>query len=107
MPRKEQLKIGNCYFMIRYYTEKTNIPDIWTYVYLGKDIYAKQPKSDDYYFQEIEHYLKPDKNDDKKSPADKGIMMLELDCLYLMYDVDSLINTLNDLKKSLDKDKKS
>lgn len=99
MINKENLVEGSHYFLVWYFDEKKEVPDIETHVYVGKNVFSTvTPEQDFWYFQDPESYTTlgdftniEDKNKCKLLKADS-------DTLDAMYDIDGLIVELEKLR---------
>jgi len=58
MINNNKFKIGEYYFLLTEYPVDIEIPEIKTYIYIGKNIYeSDQASEDEYYFQDPQDYF--------------------------------------------------
>lgn len=91
---------GNSYFLVGYFDNELSIPDIETYIYVGKNILPSDKKSgeDKWYFQDPETYF--EKGPFIESQDKEGFDILRADQVTLetMYDLEGLIIALEEIK---------
>lgn len=54
MISEDDLSVGNSYFLVGYFDDDLTIPDIETYIYIGKNVLPcdKDEDEDSWYFQD-------------------------------------------------------
>lgn len=96
----ESLKVGQCYFMVSYLDNSMRIPEIETYIYVGKNLYPEDGNNgrNFWYFQNPETYLKTGAFNEQP-PGDHGVLRAMENILEAMCnDFDGLINTLSEIQ---------
>lgn len=99
MISSNDLKIGQCYFVVGFYDRGFRYPQIRTMFYIGKSIFEEKTKKDKWYFQDAEIYLSLGIPKKESEAEDLGVLALDADALSLVETLDSLIETLNDVKE--------
>ena len=111
MKSKEDFEVGKVYFECAYLSDKRPVPEIFSWVFIGVNIYKEDQEEKDkyYYFQDPETYFEPYINEWLSQSGTKEIE--EVDTPHKMRvsenDVEGLIYDLNELKEfvlELDKD---
>lgn len=92
---------GRCYFLLSYYNDDMSIPDIESYIYVGKNVMPsdKKTKEEWWYFQSPETYLKLGSfflSDDER---DLGVLRTNSNTLELFCDLEGLIQKLSDIRR--------
>ena len=99
MVNPEKLIEGNVYFLVEYFDNKLSIPDIETYIYIGKNVLSTDAASDEenWYFQDPESYLQ--KGPFVRSKDRTGIDILRADevTLETMHDLNGMIVALSEI----------
>jgi hypothetical protein len=67
--------------------------------YIGKSIFEEKAEKDKWYFQDAEMYLSQGIPKKESEAEDFGVLTLGADALPLIETLDSLIETLNDVKE--------
>lgn len=92
---------GQCYFMLGYCDRDLRIPDIETYICLGKNIFG--PQSEDcWYFQEARSFVEDGR---ATSMSDPHVMTITKEALSNFVDWRGLIEELTENKKMQDQGK--
>lgn len=96
------LREGECYFDLGFYDTISDIPDIDTWIYIGKNILQSDGSPDErWYFQEPESYMRKGSFPHSHTDADDVLAATELDVLS-MFSFEGLVQALSLLKpKSL------
>jgi len=94
-----ELEVGKVYFEISWASHEAEVPDIETYIYIGKDIFGGNPE--EYFFQTSYSYEKHGnfaklKDQNKKAQAEITLMRSEM--IETLYDVNEVIEKLKDLE---------
>jgi len=112
--KSSELKIGRVYFSCAWYAAKYPVPDIRTYVYIGKNIYEdREDKSQDehvfeeprkYFEKEILNGLSEDEKKEYETPEEPYRMTIPEDSLEIIKDIDGLLDFLKRSKKEQNAD---
>ncbi|WP_163833367.1 hypothetical protein [Spartinivicinus ruber] len=96
MISSESLIKGKTYYLIGFYDDALKIPDIETYIYVGKNLL-----SDDgaWYFQCPQTFLKQGPFNELP-PGDYSVMRADEDTLEMMYDSQGIVNLLTNLQEA-------
>ena len=97
---KENLIIGQCYFLLGFYDDEMSIPDIESYIYVGGNLLPsdKGVKEEWWYFQNPETYMKQGcfvSVDDKR---DCGVLRANPVTLEMFHDLEGLIRRLSEIR---------
>ncbi len=93
-----ELEVGKAYFDISWSTAETKVPDIETYIFIGKNIYGE---ADEYYFQTPYSYEKHGDfsvNKNKNIKAEAEIILLPPDLVEVLFTLEGVIEHLQSLK---------
>ncbi len=93
------LKVNQCYFIVGFYDCGFKYPHIRTMFYIGKDVFKKNAGKNKWYFQDCELYLKQGTPKKELEAEDLGVLALDESALPLVETLDSLIETLRDVKE--------
>jgi hypothetical protein len=99
MINPNDLKVGQCYFIVGFYDEGFRYPHIRTMFYIGESIFKNKVGKDKWYFQNAELYLKRGIPKKESEAENLGVLALDESALPLVETIDSLIETLNDVKE--------
>ena len=99
MINPNNLKVGQSYFIVGFYDRGFQYPHIRTVFYIGKSIFKKKAEKNKLYFQEAELYLKRGIPKEESEAEALGVLALDETALPLVETLDSLIDTLNDVKE--------
>jgi len=101
MIKPGDLKVNKFYFHLYYLTDKTKVPEIRTYFYLGKNLYEKESENkEEYYFQESESYQRLGSALIKKNFSKSKIILLPNEkSLFSWYDLQGLLEKLQSFEK--------
>ena len=91
---------GKAYFEVSYASRDIEIPDIETYIYIGKNIFPPREGSDDYYFQTPHSYLTHGdfaKITHQAQRAEAQILLMKVDMVETLYSLDELLRMLSEL----------
>lgn len=89
---------GQCYFMFGYCDRDLRIPDIDTYIFLGRNVFG--PKSEDrWYFQEARSFVEHGRITTTSDPNYEHVMAITKDALSNFVDWRGLIEELTENKK--------
>lgn len=85
--------------MVGFFDNNLSIPDIETYIYVGKsvlpsDISSEQEK---WYFQDPEMYIQKGAFNESQKNDGSIILRVDREMLELIYDLDGLIDLLNEI----------
>lgn len=99
MINKENLIVGQSYFLLGFYDEEMCVPDIESYIYVGSNLLPsdKEAKEEWWYFQDPETYMKQGcfvSVDDKR---DCGVLRANLVTLEMLHDLGGLIQRLSEI----------
>lgn len=95
-----KLEKGKAYFDVSWSSEETKVPDIDTYIFIGKDIFSGT--EDEYYFQTPYSYEKHgdfSKLKDQNTKSKAEIILLKEDMVEILYTLDSLNDYFGELKE--------
>jgi hypothetical protein len=96
----EEIKFepGQCYFMLGYCDRDLRIPDIETYIFLGRNVFG--PQSEDlWYFQEARSFVEHGRVKTTSDPNYEHVMGIAKDALSSFVDWRGLIEELTENKK--------
>jgi hypothetical protein len=94
------LNKDKAYFEVSYATRDSKIPDIETYIYIGKNIFSPRGTTDDYYFQTPHSYLTHgnfSEISNLSQRAEAQIMLMKADMVETLYSLDELLRMLSAL----------
>jgi len=102
MLEKDNLFDGKIYYLVWYYDADLCMPDIETYIYVGKNVLPsdKSSEEDQWYFQNPELYLEKGVFFKNQEGVDYGVLRADLDTLETMYNLEGLIATLSIVKNN-------
>ena len=106
MITEKKLIPGANYFLVIFYDRKLQMPNIKTYVYIGKNLYDDRNRSggDEWFFQAPQLYLKQGDGQQVYKTIEKKFFIANEDILHHMYDLQGLIEVLEKVKDgTLDK----
>lgn len=86
MNNPEALIIGNAYFMISFFDNEGRIPEITTYIYVGKNLLNQTDEKDTWYFQHPSSYLSKGPFN-ILPPGDYGIYQISSKELEMIYGI--------------------
>ncbi len=96
MIKENDLKIEKCYFMVDFYDKDLSVPNIETYIYIGKNIYGNQDnEKDSWYFQEPDIFFDKGTSHEQDNSLENGIIFIEQDMLEFVYDINGVISELS------------
>ncbi len=97
MVNDNELVIGRCYFLISFLDEEMRIPEIETYIYIGKNLISESDVSDEsgWYFQDPESYLSVGQFDSSRKDIARDVMRVDDHTLDLLCDLPGLIRRLS------------
>lgn len=99
MLEEDDLIQGSCYFLVWYYDDDLRIPDIETYIFIGKNVLPSDKEDDErWYFQNPESYLKKGSFIKTNDGSDCGVFRTDQETLETIYDLEGLIGTLAEIK---------
>ena len=98
----QNLHIGKAYFIAGYCDGGMRVPDIETYIFIGKNMAEEDSNrnQDSWYFQTPESYFSDGIITEIKGNIKDKVLLLGSDVLDMVYDLDGLIVFLNSLKNS-------
>jgi len=95
-----ELEIGKAYFEISWASTNTQVPDIETYIYIGKDIFNRNPTE---HFFQTSHSFQAHGNfaelKDRKQKQEAEIILMKSDTIETLSTIEELIDQLNSLGK--------
>ena len=96
------LLVGRAYFIAGYCDEDMRVPDIDTYIFIGKNMADGDDNrnQDSWYFQTPSSYFAEGIITEIKGNVEDKILLLGSDVLDMVYDLEGLIEFLNNLKTS-------
>jgi hypothetical protein len=94
------LKMGQCYFLVSFYDRGLQYPRIRTMFYIGKNIFEEQAGKDRWYFQDADTYLNQGTPKNESEAVDLAVLALDADALPLVETIEGIIETLNDMKEN-------
>jgi hypothetical protein len=99
----ESLVEGNCYFLVGYFDNSLCIPEIETYIFVGKNLFPEDAGGKDaWYFQKPGTYLQHGPFHKLPPSEDYEPLMMGLDILEVsIKDLDGLSEFLTEIKKRI------
>ena len=100
MINEDDLLEGNSYFLVGFFDNNLSIPDIETYIYVGKNVLPSDNDSEEesWYFQDPETYSKKGPFFEVQGKVDIDILRVDQDTLELVYNLDGVIEVLIEIK---------
>ncbi len=90
---------GERYFLVWYFDEEMNIPEIETHIYVGKNVFSdEKPVKDSWYFQDPESYISLGIFSSIQDKSKCELLKADNDTLDTMYDLNGLILELQKLR---------
>ena len=98
---EQDLRKGDCYFLLTYHDEDLKLPSIATYVFVGKNIFkeSRSKNGDRWFFQTAESQVKDGLFDPKIHRPGEQLLAAGQDMLDEFYDPGQLAEKLRDLSK--------
>jgi hypothetical protein len=94
----DKLKEGKYYFRFLFYDSKIEIPDIQTFIYIGKNIHGEdESPEDEFYFQDAASYLKYGSYMHLSNNEEYESFHVNKETLAIIYDLNGLIEALKGL----------
>ena len=100
MVNDNELVIGRCYFLISFLDEEMRIPEIETYIYIGKNLISESDVSDEsgWYFQDPESYLKHGPFKSTRKNLGRDVVCVDENTLDLFCELPVLISRLSKIR---------
>lgn len=100
MINDNELTSGKTYFLVEYFDDNLSIPDIETYIYVGKSLLPSdlELNEEKWYFQDPESYLLKGKFTDSNEKKEFDILRADQVTLETMYDLEGLTSSLINIK---------
>jgi len=101
MSDEDAMEPGDCYFFISYFDAQMRIPEIETYVYVGKNVLPDDEQSgkDIWYFQHPKTYLSHGPFH-QNPPGDYGVVQVGVDVLdTTVRDFEGICATLDEIRR--------
>ena len=98
--RPEILCEDRCYFLLTYHDKELRLPEITTYIYVGKNIFDSGGSENDprWFFQTAESRVSDGLFDPKVHEPAETLLAVEQDMLDEFCDLGKLIDTLRDIE---------
>ena len=99
---KDEIIIGNTYYLIGYFDNNLKIPDVETYIYVGKNVLPsdKNSNGDSWYFQDPSSFLSKGYFYENQNKEGFDIVRADEETLETIFDVSGLINELSDIENA-------
>lgn len=96
---------GQSYFMLSYFDRALRLPNIFTCVYVGKNLFDEDASAEktSYYFQSAESFVRKGLFRASASQSLEGITVVPSDSLHMIYDWDGLARELSENKRMQDR----